>query len=178
MESPRSAGHQPGLEQRKIIDTLARLRDRPPPTDPSAAGCVIAVSSIVTLALLPFAGRWFNLSGGAAWAIGIGLGLVSLLGGALGIYGGMFYRGAVSADVQEAIRELMVEWPGGNPAVIREAALRILDGWSVSTGPTSVETFDAKDVATRLGPALDYVLGVQHFLLERHEIYQVFTVSG
>jgi len=31
-------------------------------------------------------------------------------------------------------------------------------------------------VATRLGPALDYVLAIERFLLERQEIYPVFTI--
>ncbi len=149
MESPRSASHQPDLEQRKIIDTLA---------------------------LLPFAWRWLDLTGGVLWAIGIGLGLVSLLGAALGTYGGMFYRGAIATDVEEAIEELVVEWPDGDPTVILGAAIRILDESTVSTGPVTVETFNAGVVATRLGPALDYVLAIERFLLERQEIYPVFTI--
>jgi len=46
----------------------------------------------------------------------------------------------------------------------------------VSTGPVTVETFDAKEVAIRLGPALNYVLGIERFLLQRREIYPVFTM--
>ena len=47
----------------------------------------------------------------------------------------------------------------------------------LSTGPVTVETFDAKEVAIRLGPALSYVRGIERFLLERQEIYPVFTIS-
>ena len=40
----------------------------------------------------------------------------------------------------------------------------------------TVDTFDAKEVAIRLGPALNYVLGIEQFLLQRPEIYPVFTM--
>jgi hypothetical protein len=101
---------------------------------------------------------------------------VALLGGVLGIYGGGFVRGAIAGDAEDAIQDLMVEWPDGDPAVILEAAIRILDQSTVSTGPVTVETFTAKEVAIRLGPALNYVLGIERFLLERKEIYPVFTM--
>ena len=177
MENPRSPGDSPAsLERQEIMDTLVRLRDRPSPTDPSSAGCVVAIVAIITLVLMPFIGRAFALSGGVMLGIVIALGLVVLGGGFLGIYGGGFVRGAFATDAEEAIVELMVEWPDGDPTVMREAAIRILDGWSVSTGPATVETFDAKEVAIRLGPALSYVLGIERFLLERQEIYPVFTM--
>ncbi len=177
MEHPRSPGDAlVGLERQEIMDTLARLRDRPPPSDPSSAGCVVAIVATLTLVLVPFIGLAIDLSGGAMLGIGIGIGLVALVAGLLGIFGGGFVRGAVVADVEEAIEELIVEWPAGDPAVIREAAIRILDQRSVSTGPVSVETFDAKEVAIRLGPALNHVRGIERFLLERQEIYPVFTM--
>ncbi len=177
MENPRSPGNSPSaLERQEIIDTLERLRDGPPPSDPSSAGCVTAIVAIITLVLMPFIGRGFDLSSGAMLGIGLGLGLVALLGGTFGIFGGMLPRGAAVAEAEEAIQELMVEWPDGDPAVIREAAIRILDGSTVSTGSVTVETFDAKEVAIRLGPALNYVIGIERFLLERQEIYSVFTM--
>ena len=177
MENPRNPGESPGgLERQEIIDALARLRDRPDPTDPSAGGCVVAIVAIITLVLMPFFGRGFDLSSGAMLGIGIALGIVALLGGIFGIFGGGFPRGAIMADVEEAIQELMVEWPDGDPAVIREAAITILDQSTVSTGPVTVETFDAKEVAIRLGPALNYVLGIERFLLKRQEIYPAFTM--
>ena len=178
MENPPSPGESPGgLERQEIMDTLARLRDRPPPSDPSSWGCVAAIVAIITLVLMPFIGRGFDLSNGAMLGLGIALGLGALVGGFLGIFGGGFVRGAIVADVEEAIEELMVEWPEGDPAVIREAAIRILDHSTVSTGPVTVGTFDAKEVAIRLGPALNYVLRIERFLLERQEIYPVFTIS-
>ena len=177
MENQQSPGDSPSaLERQEIIDTLERLRDGPPPSDPSSAGCVAAILAIITLVLMPFFGQGFDLSSGTMFGIGIALGLVALLGGVFGIFGGALPRGAVIAEVEEAIQELMVEWPDGDTAVIRRAAIRILDGSMVSTGPTSVETFDAKEVAIRLGPALPYVLGIERFLLERQEIYPVFTM--
>ena len=179
MEHPWSPSESPGgLERQEIMDTLARLRDRPPPTDPSSAGCVTAIVAIITLVLMPFIGQGFDLSSGAMLGIGIALGTVALLGGIFGIFGGALPRGAIMADVEDAIQELMVEWPDGDPAVIREAAITILDQSTVSTGPVTVETFEAEEVAIRLGPALKYVLGIERFLLKRQEIYPVFTMLG
>lgn len=176
MENPRNPRDSSGgLEPQEIIDTLARMRDRPPPTDPSSGGCVAAIVATIALVLMPFVGPAF-LSWGAMLGIGIALGLVVLLGGLLGIFGGGFFRGAIAEDAEEAIVELMVQWPDGDPDLIREAAIRILDQSTVSTGPVTVETFDAKDVAIRLGPALNYVLGIERFLLQRREIYPVFTM--
>ena len=40
----------------------------------------------------------------------------------------------------------------------------------------SVETFDAKEVAIRLGSALNHGRGIERFLLERQETYPVFTM--
>ncbi len=167
-----------GLESQEIIATLARVRDRPKPFDPRSAGCVAAVVAVITLLIMPFIGRGFDLGGGAILGLGIVLGLVALVGGFLWIFGGGFIGGAIIADVEEAIEELTVEWPDGDQAVIREAAIRILDGSTISTGPTAVEAFDAEEVAIRLGPALDYVLGIERFLLKRQEIYPVFTMLG
>ena len=177
MENPPSPGYSPrGRERQEIVDTLARMRDRPPSSDPSSGGCVVAIVAIITLVLMPFIGRGFDLSSGAMLGIGITLGIVALVGGVYGIFGGGFVRGAIIGDVAEAIEELMVEWPDGDADVIRAAAIRILDGSTVSTGPTTVQTFNRKEVAIRLGPALNYVLGIERFLLERQEIYPVFTL--
>ena len=129
-----------------------------------------------TLVLMPFIGRGFDLSSGAMLGFGIALGLVVLLGGLIEVFGGGFFRGAIATDAEEAIQELIVEWPDGDADVILEAAIRMLDGSTASSGPVTVETFDAKEVAVRLGPALSYVLGIERFLLERQEIYPVFTL--
>ncbi len=178
MENPPSHGDQPaGVEPQKIIDALERLRDRPPPTDPSGGGCVVAIVAIITMVLMPFIGRAFDLNGGAMLGLGIGLGLTALLGGLFGIFGGGFVRGSIAGDAGDAIDELIREWPDGDETKMLEAAIRILDGSSVSTGPVTVETFNAAEVAVRLGPALAYVLGIERFLLERNEIYPVFTVG-
>jgi len=177
MENPQSPGDSPGgLEHQEIIETLARVRERPPPKDPRAMGCVATIVALITLVLLPFIGPSFGLSGGALLGIGVGIGLVALVGGLVGFYGDGFVRGAIAEDAEDAIVELMVEWPDGDPDVIREAAIRILDQSTVSTGPVTVETFTVKEVAIRLGPALNYVLGIERFLLQRREIYPVFTV--
>ena len=46
----------------------------------------------------------------------------------------------------------------------------------MSTGPTTVGTFDRGEVAERLGDALAYVLQVERVLLQRKETYPCFTL--
>jgi hypothetical protein len=176
MEDQPCPGEPPGgLERQEITDTLERLRDRPPPSDPRSGGCVTAIVAVIALVLMPFIGRGFDPSGGAMLGIGIVLGLVALIGAYFGIFGSGIVGGAIIADVEEAIEELMVEWPDGDPAVMREAVIRILGQSTISTGPTTIAAIDVEEVGIRLLPTLDYVLDIERFLLERQEIYPVFT---
>ncbi len=161
---------------RLIVEALTAVRNRPPPKDPSSIGCIGAIVATVAIALLPLVARWTALSSTALWSIGVALGVTVLGGSLLGIFGSGFVRGAVSSDAEEAIDQLVAAYPYGDPAILRQAALRILDQSSVSTGPVTVETFDHKEVAARLGDALAYVLQVERILLERKEIYPCFTL--
>ena len=164
-------------EARLVLADLRRLRERPPPSDPSSAGCVIAIVAIVSLVFMPVVARVPGLGSGALLALGVGLGVVAIVSGLLGIFGGGFVSGAVIADVEEAIEQLLIEFPHGDEDLIREAAITILDGSTVSTGPTTVGTFDSGEVAERLGDALDYLVRIERFLLDRSEIYPVFTLD-
>ncbi len=164
-------------EAKAVLRELRRLRDEPPPKNPSSAGCAFAFAAIVALLVVIVFGGSMGLSPMLRIWLGVGLGRATVAGGLLSVFGGGFVRGAISADVEAAIARLTAEAPGGDRGVIREATVRILDGSTVSTGPTTVETFDSREVAARLGPALDYVLRVERFLLSRKEIYAVFTLD-
>ncbi len=126
--------------------------------------------------MLPLLARWTGWSSTALWGIGVALGLTVLGGGLLGFYGSGFVRGAVADDAEEAIDQLVAAYPDGDPAILRQAAVRILAQSSVSTGPVTVETYDREEVAVRLGDALGYVLRVERILLQRSEIYPNFTL--
>ena len=165
-------------DPRLIAETLTAVRKRPPPKDPSWIGCIGAVVATVAIASLPLWSRWSGLSSTALWGIGVALGLTVLGGGLLSFFGSGFVRGAVASDADEAIDELVAAYPHGDPAIIRQAVVRILVQSSVSTGPVTVETFDSEEVAARLGDALAYVLQVEHILLERNEIYPCFTLPA
>jgi len=164
-------------ETRAIVADLRRVRDRPPPADPGSGGCVVAIVAIVTAVLIPFIGMAFSLSGGAMLGIGLSLGAIAVAGMLLGAFGGGFDSGAVARDVEEAIGELLTEYPDGDERALRQAAIRVLDGAYVSTGPTAVSAFDVAEVAERLGDALPYVERIERVLLEQQEIYPVFTAS-
>ena len=84
---------------------------------------------------LPLVASNTELSSGAILAIGIGLGFVTLGSALLRVFGGGFVAGAVSEEVEAAIGRLLAEFPDGDSDIMREAAIRILDGSTVSTGP-------------------------------------------
>ena len=138
------------------------------------SGGEVVVAAVV-VALVTTAGEGFGRRGGGNFFIVPGA-LVGL---------GAFYqqpggrpvlRGAVAADVEEAIDQLVAAYPHGDPAIMRQAAVLILDQSTVSTGPTTVGTFERGEVAVRLGDALSYMLQVERILLERNEIYPCFTL--
>ncbi|MCH7717500.1 MAG: hypothetical protein IH876_15315 [Gemmatimonadetes bacterium] len=163
-------------DPRLIVAALTAVRNRPPPKDPSSLGCIGAIIAAVAIALLPLVARWTAWSSTALWGIGVALGVAVVGGSLLGIFGGGFGRGAVAGDAEEAIDQLVAAYPYGDPAIMRQAAVLILDQSTVSTGPTTVGTFERAEVAVRLGNALSYVLQVERILLERNEIYPCFTL--
>lgn len=170
----------PGFPREAIDPTLIRtslvdFRNEPPPDDPSSAGCVVAIVAIIALVLMPFAARLTTLSSTVLMIVGGVLLLTAVVGGFLGVFGGGFVTGAMSADAEEAVDQLIAEFPNGDPERMRNAAVRILDQSIIQQGPTSVGGFDRHDVAVRLGPALEYVKAVELILLERDEIYPCFT---
>ena len=163
------------LDPRLVFETLAELRERPPSGDRSSAGCVAAIIAIVAFVFMPVISRIPGLNSAVLLGIGAALLAVAIVGGLVGIFGGGFVAGAISTDVEDAIGQLLGAFPNGDPAVIRESTLRILEGSTISTGPATVATFDRHEVADRLGDALSYVIAVERLLLEHREIYPVFT---
>ncbi len=77
--------------------------------------------------------------------------------------------------MESAIEELLAAYPDGDPEVLRDTAVRILDQSVVSRGPTAVSAFDREEVAEQLGDALPYVIEVERVLLARDQIYPCFT---
>jgi hypothetical protein len=158
-----------------ILADLRRLRAGPAPPSPTAAGCIAALIAAAGLMALPFAAPRIPLSSGLAWGLGIALAVVVVVGSLLSVFGEGFVRGAITTDAEAAIEELVAEFPDGDAGRMRAAAVRILAGAYASTGPTTVETFDAAKVAVRLGAALPYVRRIERYLLDKKEIYPVFT---
>ena len=164
-------------EKRRVLRDLQELRAEPPPKDPRSVGCIVAMIALVALVFLPVIARATELGTGALLALGGGLGLVTLVGVVVGVFGGGFVAGSVAARVEEAISDLIAEFPNGDPDAVRRAAIRILDGSTVSTGPTTVGTFERDEVAARLGDALPHVKRIERFLCSRNEIYACFTLE-
>lgn len=163
-------------DPRKILASLHAVRSRPSPKDPTLIGCFAALGAGLALLLLRLVAQWTTLSSSTLGGITIILGVIVIVGGLFRVFGGGFVSGGVAADVEEAIDQLVAAFPDGDPAILRQAAVRILNQSAVSSGPTTVGTFDRNEVAKRLGNALPYVLLVERILLKRDKIYPCFTV--
>ena len=83
----------------------------------------------------------------------------------------------MSESVDEAVMVLTDETSGHDEATRTAAAVRILDRSTTEAGPSTIPTFDRREVAERLGPALAFVIEVERILLERDEIYPCFTLK-
>ena len=162
-------------EGRAILASLRRLREAPPPSNPASPGCFAALVAIAGLVALPFVAPRFSIGSATTWIIAAGLALVLVVGALLSVFGGSFVTGGIASDADEAAEQLIAEFPDGDVAGMREAAVRILGGANSSQGPTTVNTFDAHEMAERLGAALPYVKRIERFLLKEQQIYPVFT---
>lgn len=169
LEGPVTLG-----EAEAILAELARFRDEPPPGDPTSAGCVIAMVTIVAIVLMPFVGQGFDLSSNTMLAIGVTLGAITVVGGAFGIFGD-FFRRRTDALLDKRVSAIATYYPDGDQSRLLAETVRLLDGAYVVRGPATVPTFDSREVASRLGDALPYVERIEGFLKERREIYGVFT---
>jgi hypothetical protein len=133
------------------------------------------VTLIALVLLPPVLSYGTELSPRLIFTTGAVLAITALISGLLGVFGGGFVSGAIVADVKEAVEQLIAEYPDGDPDLIAEAAVRILDGAYSTTGPSTVHTFDRGEVAGQLGNALDYLIRVEKVLCDHEEIYPVFT---
>ena len=80
------------------------------------------MGATVAIVLLPFVARWAALSSTVLWSIGVTLGMIVLVGGLFRVFGGVFVRGAVAGDVEEAIDQLVAAYPNGDSEILRQAA--------------------------------------------------------
>jgi len=158
-----------------VFEAVRRLSDEPPPSDPMAGGCTVAIVALVALVFMPLVTRVKELDAGTLFAVGVGLAITVVVGSLLGLFGGRVARGSVIARVRRSIAALASSYPGGDPGEQLDHAVRILIESAITSGPQTVATYDRTEVGERLGPALDYVVAVERILLEREEIQAVFT---
>ena len=45
-------------ESKAVFDALVAFRDEPPPSDPTSAGCVVAIIAIIVLVFMPVSVRF------------------------------------------------------------------------------------------------------------------------
>jgi hypothetical protein len=161
-------------EAEVIMAELGRARDEPPLGDAASAGCVLAMVSIIAIVLMPFAGSGFDLSSDQMLAIGVTLGVITVVGGAFGIFGGSLLS-RTEARLEKRISSIESHYRDGDRSRLLAETVRLLDGAYVSRGPKTVQAFDPRETASRLGDALPYVERIEIFLVEKREINGVFT---
>jgi hypothetical protein len=159
-----------------VFQALQEFRDEPPPSDPTSAGCIVAMIALIVLVFMPVAVQFSPLSGGWLGVIGLALGGVVIVGSLVGIFGGGSVRGGRAEDVEEAVHSLVNGLPHAASDLLTRAAVRLLDQSMTSAGPATVATFDRAEVATQLGDALPFVMAVERILLERDAVHPCFTL--
>lgn len=173
-ESGRGAGDE---ERGAVLEELRRVRDQPPPSEPTSGGCALAIVALVTIVLMPFIGRGFDLSGGVMAGLGAVLALIALAGGLVGLLGGGGHGGAVARDVDRALGELLAARAKGDEGRSRAAAVRLLErmGADAGTGASGVPESEVRTLAERLADARAYVERVERILRAEGEIGPVLT---
>ena len=162
-------------EARAIQAALSEITSEPPPRDSGPLGCVLSLLAVVGLVVLPIVADRVGLMG-APLKAAIVLLVGSVFGGLVwSVFGGAFSRGAVISGVDQAATELIELYPDGPPDRMLALATRIVFNAYVSTGPTTSNTYEAAEMAERLGPALPYVVRVERWLIEHEGVYSVFT---
>ena len=164
-------------EVEAVLDAFHRVRDQPPPSDASSAGCTAAIVAIVAVVLMPFIGRGFDLSGNVMAALGLALLVTALVVGLVGIFGGRG-TGTLPGNVESAIEQLVAAHARDDVEPDPEAAIVVLQG--AFTAPESPEelAYDPAEIGKRLGDALRYVERVERILIGRGEMDPVFTARS
>ncbi|MBT6694725.1 MAG: hypothetical protein HOB12_03615 [Gemmatimonadales bacterium] len=162
-------------ESEAVFDALVAFRDEPPPSDPTSVGCVVAIIAIIVLVFMPVSVRFTTVAPSTIGLIGLGVAAVVVIGTLIGIFGGGTVRSGRAADVEKAVQVLVDGFPGADLATLTRAAVRVLDQSTTSAGPSTLPTFDAKEVAADLGDVLPFVVDVERILLERDAVHPCFT---
>ncbi len=166
------------LDLEELAAILAEIRQRPNPVDRRPVGCLLVLLALAAFLFFPALAQALHLP--SLWkSVALVLfGTLSAAGIGLAIFGsGGGYSDALGR-VEEAVTTL-TEAPltpelFTSPEFLR-AAVTLLEAAHHTSGPTTVNTFAPKDVATRLGPALEGVLAIEQALLDADLIYPVFT---
>ncbi len=153
---------------------ISRERGRPV-RDPQIGGCLVAFVGIVILTMTPSIGRWVEIP----QVVATGLLVVAaglLFGGAvLSLFSGALRRKADQAIVERMLKRLPPEGSSPKKAKTLKAAVRLLRHAFATQGPTTFATYEAREVAGRLGKSLLLVQAVERVLVKHDGEYPVFT---
>ena len=160
-------------DRRVVRETVEEVRAAPSPAAASRAGLPAALLGLVVVLGWPRI-RDAVPGGDFVSPIVMIVGVLLLLGGpAMVLMGrGGGYR-AAQAAVEAALRRL--ENPDSErETVLRAATLLVIHAYS-RAGSATVESFDAEEVASRIGPRLPVVVAVEEHLVEEGLAHPVFT---
>lgn len=163
-------------DRRVVRETLHEIRTAPAPAERGRLGCAAGILGLLILIGWPRVAD--AVPGGDfispfVWLTGI----VLLLGGpAVALFGAGGGGREAAAAVEAALRRL--EDPKSDRETLLRAATLLVAHAYTARGPTTVQTFDAGEVAPRIGGRMDLVLAVERRLVEEGAAYPTFTLES
>lgn len=163
-------------DRRIVRETLEEIRQAPAPAERGRYGCLAGLIGLVVLIAWPRVVE--QVPGGDfvspfVWLMGI----VLILGGpALAVLG----RGGGGREAEAAVEAALRRLEDGDSdrgTVLRAATLLLVHAY-VSRGPTTVQTFDPPELASRIGSRLPVVQAVERRLVEEGATHPSFTLEA
>lgn len=162
-------------EQVAIVREEISLERGRPMRDPQIGGCMVAFFGIVILTMTPSIGRWVEIPQVLATALLI-LAAVLLFGGAaLSLFSGRIRKKADIGIAEDALVHLPKEGASPDDSKALRAAVRLLRHAFTTHGPTTFASYEAREMAGRLGRSLLLVQAVERVLVRHDGEYPVFT---
>lgn len=153
---------------------LSREKGRPT-RDPQIGGCLIGFVGIVILTMTPSVGRWIDIPQVVATGLLIVAAILLFGGAVLSLFSGVVQKKAAESIVERALKRLPPEGASPKKKKALKASVRLLRHAFTTHGPTTFASYEAREVAGRLGKSLLLVQAVERVLVKHDGEYPVFT---
>jgi hypothetical protein len=160
-------------DRSQVREATDDLRDTHLPTPTGQAVCLVAILSVVAVAITSALAN--DVPGVAFIAPFVILGALLAVTGSIlwGMFGGNGGRNAASAAIQSALNYLEDE--ESDRGVCLRAATVLLMSATVEQGPATYAMYEPRELVVRLGARLPLVIAVEEILMVKNGIWPVFT---